>query len=113
VADVFSMREQPGFRRTLAGMLPTLINIGLAYLIASQFKWWRNWLPISLGTGALVSTIFTLGFASLSLAPGGVALSRSVELATTHAVWCALCTWGFAWRRKKATPPGPASDPQE
>lgn len=97
--------------RTLVGMLPTLINIGLAYLIARRFKWWRIWLPLSLGVGTLVSIIFTLGSATLSLVPAGVALGRGVELAITHAVWCALCAWGFAWRRKKATPSAPADDP--
>jgi hypothetical protein len=77
-------------------MLPTILDIVAAYLIARSLRHWKNWLPISLVAGALIALASTLALPG-RFTPGPAAIS-----VLYHAVVCALCALDFAKFRRRA-----------
>lgn len=74
-------------------MLPAILAIIAAYLIARKFRQWRAWLVVALCAGALI------GLAVGALMTGLVDVVLLMALRT--AAVCALCTWGFKGFRLK------------
>jgi hypothetical protein len=76
-------------------MLATVLDLVAAYLIARNLRRWRIWLLVSLVVGAAIAVTYSLGLGALEVIAPGQAFVEAIAGAPRHAIFCALCTWGF------------------
>lgn len=77
-------------------MLPTAVDIFVAFLIAQLLvRWWVK-LGAALLAGSVVAVTYHLALGLIDYVPPGVMLSRMFGGIVTHAVFTALCVWGFS-----------------
>lgn len=77
-------------------MLPTAIDIFVAFLIAQLVaRWWMK-LGSALLAGSIVAITYHLALGLIDYVPPGVMLTRMFGGIVTHAVFTALCVWGFS-----------------
>ena len=76
-------------------MLPTILDLVAACLIAINLKQWWAWLPVAAVVGAAIAVTYSLGLGVLGIIQPGQAFIDAIASAPKDAIFCAFCTWAF------------------